>query len=139
MMSSGGSIKLKSNNPLDSPLINPNFLGSPFDIAAMRDSVKSTIKFVGAPAFSDYVSGRFGDAFNAATTDDAIDAYVRSLTTTIFHPFGSAAISPVNAKYGVVDPDLKVKGADGLRIVDASVLVSSNALMDRQNEVLIFS
>jgi choline dehydrogenase-like flavoprotein len=42
----------------------------------------------------------------------------------VFHPTGTAAMSPKGADWGVVDPDLKVKGVEGLRIVDGSVLVS---------------
>jgi choline dehydrogenase len=42
----------------------------------------------------------------------------------VFHPTGTAAMSPKGAHWGVVDPDLKVKGVEGLRIVDGSVLVS---------------
>lgn len=90
----------------------------------MRDSVKSILSFAAAPAFSDYISDRFGSAFQQAVTDAKIDDYVRSLTTTIFHPCGTAAMSSVSANFGVVNPDLTVKGTDGLRIVDASVFVS---------------
>ncbi|KAH9476134.1 Pyranose dehydrogenase 1 [Psilocybe cubensis] len=119
---SRGTVKLRSNNPFDKPLIDPNYLRTEFDIVTMRESVKSTLDFASAPAFADYISGRYGTAFQQATTDDTIDAYVRSLTTTIFHPFGTAAMSRRSAQFGVVNPDLTVKGADGLRIVDASVI-----------------
>ncbi|PPQ91199.1 hypothetical protein CVT25_001215 [Psilocybe cyanescens] len=118
---SRGSVKLRSNNPFDKPLIDPSFLQTDFDIAVMRDSVKSILSFAAAPAFSDYISDRFGSAFQQAVTDAKIDDYVRSLTTTIFHPCGTAAMSSVSANFGVVNPDLTVKGTDGLRIVDASV------------------
>jgi len=94
------------------------------DIFAMRESVKSINRFVAQPALADYVVSRFGDNFASADDDSMIDAYVRSLTTTIFHPVGTASIAPRNSNNGVVNPDLTVKGTDGLRIVDASVFVS---------------
>ncbi|KAF8963769.1 hypothetical protein BDZ97DRAFT_1919542 [Flammula alnicola] len=119
--SSRGSIKLRSNNPFDKPLIDPNMLATDFDIFTMREAVKAIGRFAGAPAFSDYVVGPFGDSFSAAVDDSSIDAYVRGLMTTIFHPVSTASMSSVHASSGVVNPDLKVKGADGLRIVDASV------------------
>jgi len=89
----------------------------------MREAVKAVKRFVSAPAWKDYIIGPFGESFQSATDDKSIDAYVRELTTTIFHPVGTASMSPVNAKSGVVNPDLSVKGTDGLRIVDASVFV----------------
>jgi choline dehydrogenase-like flavoprotein len=88
----------------------------------MRESVKTTKRFLAAPAWSDYIIAPVG-ALNA-TTDDEIDAYVRGLTTTIFHPVGTAGMAAKDANVGVVNPDLTLKGADGLRIVDASIFVS---------------
>ncbi|KAF8958368.1 hypothetical protein BDZ97DRAFT_1923812 [Flammula alnicola] len=107
---SRGTVKIRSTNPFDQPLINPQYLTTDFDIFAMREAVKAIKRLAGAPAFSNY-----------ATTDAAIESYVRGLTTTIFHPVGTAAMSTSSSKSGVVGPDLKVKGADGLRVIDASV------------------
>ncbi|KIM42957.1 GMC oxidoreductase [Hebeloma cylindrosporum] len=118
---SRGTIKLKSNNPFDKPLIDPNYLTTDLDIFTMRESVKSINRFLAEPTLSNYVVSRFGDNFVSADDDSSIDAYVRSLTTTIFHPVGTASISSKNSNNGVVNPDLTVKGADGLRVIDASV------------------
>ncbi|KAF9483366.1 alcohol oxidase [Pholiota conissans] len=118
---SRGTIKLASSNPFDHPLINPNYLTKDFDIFTMREAVKAIKRFIGAPAWSDYVIGPYGDSFIAATDDASIDAYVRGLMTTIFHPVGTASMSKATASGGVVNPDLKLKGADGIRVVDASV------------------
>jgi choline dehydrogenase len=57
-------------------------------------------------------------------TDAELEAYVRAGALALFHPTGTAAMSPKGADWGVVDPDLKVKGVERLRIVDGSVLVS---------------
>ncbi|PPQ76837.1 hypothetical protein CVT26_002295 [Gymnopilus dilepis] len=118
---SRGTVKLASNNPYDKPLIDPKYLTTDFDVFVKREAVKSIMEFAQAPAWKGYITGRFGN-FASAQTDDQIDAYVRSLTTTIFHPFGTAAMSPANSKTGVTNPDLTVKGTVGLRIVDASVV-----------------
>ncbi|KAF8952491.1 hypothetical protein BDZ97DRAFT_1930760 [Flammula alnicola] len=118
---SRGTVKIRSTNPFDQPLINPQYLTTDFDIFAMREAVKAIKRLAGAPAFSNYVIGPFGNTFQQATTDAAIESYVRGLTTTIFHPVGTAAMSTSSSKSGVVGPDLKVKGADGLRVIDASV------------------
>ena len=56
-------------------------------------------------------------------TPAEIAAYIRENAATIFHPVGTASMTPRGASWGVVDPDLVAKGISGLRIVDASVLV----------------
>ncbi|KAF8962410.1 hypothetical protein BDZ97DRAFT_1939825 [Flammula alnicola] len=117
---SRGTIKIQSSNPFDKPLIDPKYLTTDFDIFTMREAVKAVQRFAGAPAWSDYVTGPFG-SFASATDDTSIETYVRGLTTTIFHPVGTAAMAPASSTFGVVNPDLTLKGADGIRIVDASV------------------
>lgn len=117
-------MKLASSNPFDKPLIDPRYLTTDFDVFTKREAVKSIMQLSQASVWNGYITGRFGSNFAAAQTDAEIDAYVRSLTTTIFHPFGTAAMSPANSKTGVTNPDLTVKGTTGLRIVDASVIVS---------------
>lgn len=91
----------------------------------MRESVKAAKRFVAAPAWSDALIGPYG-ALAGATTDAQIDAYIRGIASTIFHPTGSLSMSPVWALpgNGALNPDLTVKGADGLRVVDASAFVS---------------
>ena len=117
----GGTIKLNSTDPFDKPLINPQFLTTDFDIVAMRESVRASKRFVAAPAWADLVISPYGPL--SATSDTDIDAYVRGLASTVFHPVGTAAMSCSDSTSGVVDQNLLVKGADGLRIVDASVFV----------------
>ncbi|KAF9483740.1 alcohol oxidase [Pholiota conissans] len=119
---SRGTVTITSTDPFAKPLIDPKLLTTPFDIFTMRESVKSIQRFAAAPAWADYIDGPFG-TFASATSDDAIDTYVRGLTTTIFHPTSTAMMSTTGAPVSkaVLNPDLTVKGADGLRVVDASV------------------
>lgn len=78
-------------------------------------------RFVKSPIFKGYIINEVQDI----PTDKAgIDAYLRATTAVVFHPSGTAMMTSKNANYGVVNPDLKVKGAVGLRIVDASIFVS---------------
>lgn len=120
--SSRGSIKLRSNNPFDSPVIDPALLQTTTDKLAMRAAVKGATKFVTAPVWSGYILNRLG-AFADATTDAKLDSFIASNAGTLFHPVGTASMSAKGAKNGVTDPDLKVKKVSGLRIVDVSVLV----------------
>ncbi|KAF8194628.1 hypothetical protein BJ912DRAFT_1141461 [Pholiota molesta] len=118
---SRGTIKIKSANPFDKPIIDPRYLTTDFDVFAMRETVKSVKRLVAEPAWAGYVTGPSGDSFVAAIDDPSIDAYVRDVTTTIFHPVGTAAMASASSSAGVVNPDLTLKGANGVRIVDASI------------------
>ncbi|KAJ6535902.1 pyranose dehydrogenase [Mycena vulgaris] len=119
---SRGSITLNSTHPLTAPpLIDPGLLASPFDVRALREGIKMAQRFVAAPAWAGYILAPTPDLANA-TTDAALDAYIRASASTSSHLVGSAAMSARGAGYGVVDPDLQLKGARGLRIIDASVL-----------------
>lgn len=122
----GGFVSINSSNPFAPPLIQPNLLDTEFDVAALREGVRAAHRFAAAPVWADYILA----PVNNATTDAEIEAFLRSSVGTLFHPVGTAAMTPKNAGFGVVDPDLTVKGVAALRIVDASVLVSLfNALL----------
>lgn len=88
----------------------------------MVEAIKLAFRFYGAPAWQGYISGPYGDLADA-DTDEKLQALVRANVGTSAHPVGTNSMSPIGARYGVVDPDLKVKGISGLRIVDASVIV----------------
>ncbi|KAF8075357.1 aryl-alcohol oxidase precursor [Lyophyllum atratum] len=119
--SSRGSIKLKSNNPFDAPIIDPGLLKTDFDKLIMREAIKGINRFLKAPAWNEYVVGPAGALANA-TDEASIDSYVANNSGTLFHPVGTATMSPKGANTGVTDPDLAVKKVTGLRIVDCSVL-----------------
>ncbi|KAK0459380.1 alcohol oxidase [Desarmillaria tabescens] len=110
---SRGNITINSTNPLDAPLINPNFLSHPQDLAIMQYAAESAKKFVTAMAWDGYI---LGIAVNITEND------IRNGAGSVLHPVGTASMSPADANWGVVNPDLKLKGAKGVRIVDASIL-----------------
>ncbi|KAJ7681664.1 alcohol oxidase [Mycena rosella] len=114
-----GSVTLSSNNVLAAPNINPNLLTSDSDLFIMREAMKSALRFASAPAWAGYIISPVGVNFNS--TDAELDTFIRATAATIYHAAGTASMSPKGAKWGVVDPDLLVKGLTGLRIVDLSV------------------
>ncbi|KAK7040117.1 hypothetical protein VNI00_009922 [Paramarasmius palmivorus] len=114
---SNGAITINSTNALDDPVIDFNLLTSEFDIFTMREAFRSAVRFLSSSAWDGFI---IAPPTNA-TSDDELNAYIRQRTGTIFHPVGTAAMSPRGASWGVVDPDLRVKGVEGLRVVDASV------------------
>jgi choline dehydrogenase-like flavoprotein len=117
---SRGSVSINSTDPFAHPLIDLQLLSEPVDIVILREAIKSSRRFFTAKAWDGYLL----EALNTAETDDEIDEYIRKNAVSFFHPVATAAMSPVGATWGVVDPDLKVKGVTGLRIVDASVAPS---------------
>ncbi|KAF8868344.1 aryl-alcohol-oxidase from pleurotus Eryingii [Infundibulicybe gibba] len=116
-----GSVTLASSDPFSFPQINPAFLTSPLDSTIMVESIKAVRRFLKARAWQGYLLQPFG-TLGAANTDDEIKSAVREGVVTIWHPTSTARMSPENAAWGVVDPNLLVKGVSGLRIVDASVM-----------------
>ncbi|KAF9264090.1 aryl-alcohol oxidase-like protein [Marasmius fiardii PR-910] len=115
---SRGEVTLTSSDPLTHPVINPNFLDSEFDLFAMKEAVRTARDFLSSAAWNGYIIS----ATNNATTDAELEFYIRNSTVAIYHPVGTAGMSPKGANWGVVDPDLRVKGVEGIRVVDASVL-----------------
>ena len=113
---------MNSTDPFDAPLINPALLGNAVDLAIMREAVKAARAFIKAPAWSDYIISEFGEFANA-TTDEALDVYIRKNADTFDHPVGSVAMG--KDETASLMPDLKVRGTVGLRVVDASAFVSA--------------
>ncbi|KAG6911008.1 hypothetical protein DXG01_005423 [Tephrocybe rancida] len=121
----GGSITLKSSDPFIEPLIDPGLLDSEFDKLTLREAVKCSLRFFAGPAWKGFVIGPVGGLVNA-TTDEELDEWIQQTAKAGDHPVGTAAMSARNAKHGVVNPDLRLKHASGLRVIDASVLVGRN-------------
>ncbi|KAK7047647.1 hypothetical protein VNI00_006415 [Paramarasmius palmivorus] len=119
---SRGTLKLNVSDPFAAPLIDPDYLSSEFDVLAMMEGVRLAAKFLESSVWDGYIVERYS-AFADVNLDDdqQLEDYVRSASATSDHPVGGATMSAVDAEYGVVDPDLLVKGVEGLRIVDASV------------------
>ncbi|KDQ26532.1 hypothetical protein PLEOSDRAFT_1105437 [Pleurotus ostreatus PC15] len=121
---SRGSVTLDTTGGLNAfraPHIDPAFYTTDWDIKAMREAVKAAKRFVSAPVFQNYVVEALG-SLATADSDEEIEEYIRSNSGTTAHPVGTASMSPRGAQWGVVDPDLKMKGGvQGVRIVDASV------------------
>ncbi|KAF7374315.1 Pyranose dehydrogenase 3 [Mycena sanguinolenta] len=124
IVSPGGSITLNASdpNPFNAPLIDPALFTSEFDIFAMKIAILKSEEFLSASAWKDYIIGPVDVLAAALVSDAALEAYIRNTSIPASHCVGSAAMSAKSANWGVVDPDLRVKNATGLRIVDASVM-----------------
>ena len=125
---SRGRISLRSANPADAAHIQANYLGDAegFDLKMMIEAARLARDILRQPAFDRW---RREPIFPAREDlDDAgLEAFVRAKAETIYHPAGTCRMG--NDARAVVDPQLRVNGIDGLRVVDASVmptLVSGN-------------
>jgi choline dehydrogenase-like flavoprotein len=116
---SRGSLKLASNNPLDAPLINPNFLGERDDMDRMIKGFKIMRKLLQQPALT-ALGGTESAKSASATSDLDIEQFIRNNADTIYHPVGTCRMG--NGPMDVVDAALRVRGIEGLRVVDASIM-----------------
>jgi choline dehydrogenase-like flavoprotein len=115
---SRGSVALKSADPLAAPLIDPNFLGEDEDLENMVAGFKTTRRLMETPALR---ALQKKDMFTSGVkTDDDIRAILRARVDTVYHPVGTCKMG--TDAMAVVDPALKVRGVEALRIVDASIM-----------------
>lgn len=119
---SRGSVTLSSSDPFQPPIINPALLASDVDLNVMTFALRQAFEFLTAPVWKSIVIAPIFNV-NAKSTDAELQSYIKQNTGTVFHPVGTAAMSAKGAQFGVVDPDLRVKGVTGLRIADASIFV----------------
>ena len=121
-----GSLKLRSNNLADMPIIDPNFLGDAYDLKISAEGVRISREILNQSAMARYVRKEHFPGPDVRTQAD-LEAYARQYGRTSYHPVGTCRMG-VDAD-AVVDPDLRVRGVGGLRICDSSImprLVSSN-------------
>ncbi|KUI55834.1 Pyranose dehydrogenase [Cytospora mali] len=115
-----GNISLASTDPFEPPLINPGYLTHDFDKEAIIQCMTDSFEFIKTPPLAGYV-GKPLYGLSSTATDEDLLSYVQKVGTTENHSCMTARMSPAGSNFGVVDPDHRLKGAKGLRIVDASV------------------
>jgi choline dehydrogenase-like flavoprotein len=121
---SRGMLHLGSRDARDAPLIDPGFLSAPEDLETMVRAFKLVRRIFAQPAFAPF-GGEDPTRelyFSQVRTDDEIRAAIRARADTIYHPVGTCRMG-TDAR-AVVDPQLRVRGVQALRVVDASIMPS---------------
>ena len=117
--SSRGHLKLKSADPFEPPLIQPNYLSTKHDLDEMLEGVSFLRKLAQAPALASIIEKEIAPGVSVDSKDELLDD-IRARSGTVFHPVATCAMG-TDSKNSVVDTQLKVHGINNLRIVDASV------------------
>lgn len=116
---SRGAVRLRSADPAAKPRILTNSLAEPEDVAALVAGVKMTREFAGEPSLATVIDREIYPG--ADVRDDAdIEADARRRVELLYHPAGTCRMG--SGEDAVVDPELRVRGIEGLRVADASIM-----------------
>ena len=118
---SRGNITLRSPDPLAAPIIRFNYMSHELDWQEMRACVRLTREIFGTQPFDAYRGEELQPGADIVT-DEAIDTFVRAKVETAYHPSGAARMGAAADRGSVVDPDCRVIGVEGLRVVDSSIM-----------------
>lgn len=116
---SKGTVKLRSNDPFDAPLIDPNFLGDKEDLVILKKGVRKASEILESDIM---LKHKIRSVHNEhLMTDAELDEHLKNHTDSVYHPVGTCKMSDKNDAMGVVNPQLEVHGINNLRVIDASI------------------
>lgn len=116
---SRGFVDIRSKNPLEAPIIQPNFLKAEEDLASLVKGTKLALEMMQQPVFEPYID-QIVSPLNTHGSDDEMAHHIRHAIETIYHPVGTCKMG--SDEMAVVDAKLCVHGLEGLRVVDASIM-----------------
>ena len=116
---SRGSVLIKSPDPMNRAAVNPNYLSDPRDVTAISNGIRKIREIVGQDALKQYISAE-RDPGPAKVSNEDLEAYLRGNGATVYHPAGTCRMG-VDSD-AVVDPKLRFRGIEKLRVADASIM-----------------
>ncbi|MFF0494071.1 GMC family oxidoreductase [Nocardia sp. NPDC004068] len=117
---SRGRLRLRSADPLWKPEIDPAYLSDPRDMDTLVAGIRILVDIAHRQPLAKYLARPFLPEALDALNEDRLRAHIERWTQTLFHPVGTCAMG--TGETAVVDPELRVHGVEGLRVVDASVM-----------------
>ncbi|MBW4421152.1 MAG: GMC family oxidoreductase N-terminal domain-containing protein [Myxacorys californica WJT36-NPBG1] len=114
-----GSVNLRSPDPKDAPMFRMNYLQNEADLQKLVLGIKLLRNLFGASALDEFRGKEIAPGADQQS-DVALEAYVRETCSTVWHPVGTCKMG--TDRMAVVDPELRVHGIEGLRVVDASIM-----------------
>ena len=117
-----GYVSLASADPSVQPSFNYRYLQHPNDIRRVREGLRMAISFLESDAFKDVADHRIQPTDDILADDDAFDLWLRQTVGTARHVSGTCKMGPDSDPMAVVDQYCRVKGVEGLSVVDASVM-----------------
>ena len=121
MPHSTGYLRLRSADSYDHPIIQPHYLTDERDWQVMLYGLSLTRKLAHMPAFDLYRGEETMPGVDVVDDSTAMRDYIAEWSQTLYHPVGTCKMAPSHDPLGVVDEQLRVRGVDRLRVVDASV------------------
>lgn len=116
-----GEVRLRSARIGDAPAIRQNFLASARDREVLHEGIAIARELAAGPSMRPFVKAEIAPGLARASHAE-IEAYIRRTVITVHHPAGTCRMGAAGEAGSVVGPDLRVHGAEGLRVVDASVM-----------------
>jgi choline dehydrogenase-like flavoprotein len=118
---SRGTVRLSSRNAADQPLVDPNYLADPEDLRLSIAGLRHARRVLAANPLREIVSREIFPGVGK-DSDAELAAHARSFVKTVYHPVGTARMGRETDRNAVLLPDMRVKGVEGLRVADASVM-----------------
>ncbi len=117
-----GELTLQSTDPHVQPFLNYNYYQEEEDLRRMREAIRMCVRLADHPSFSSIVLERVMPTDEELASDEELNAWLRRNSGTSHHISGTCKMGPDSDPIAVVDQHLKVKGVQGLRVADASVM-----------------
>ncbi|MBE3605139.1 GMC family oxidoreductase N-terminal domain-containing protein [bacterium] len=117
-----GRVSLRSADPNVPAAIDLNYLGDAEDLRRMADGVRLAWRIMNSKRFAPYLKEFVNINAETVASDAAVADFVRANCGTIYHPVGTAKMGPESDPMAVVDQYCRVRGVEGLRVADASVM-----------------